>query len=109
MDAAFPSAVSPLSDCVVGGLISGIETWASQRFQTRASQLSHEISLRRGLYIVLSAVAPNAYGDLIVSDQSRIEERATLQAMITRIVHRIFGANYRVHREVAAQNDRQLF
>jgi len=85
MDGAFLPAVSALSGSVVGGLISGIATWASQRFHTRASQLANEISRRQGLYIEFIVAASKAYGDSIVSDQPRIEELATLQAMITRM------------------------
>jgi hypothetical protein len=85
MDSAFLSAVSALGGSVVGGLISGIATWTSQRLQTRAGQVAHEISLRQGLYIEFIVAASKAYGDSIVNDQPRIEELATLRAMITRM------------------------
>jgi hypothetical protein len=85
MDAAFLSAVSALGGSVVGGLISGSATWSSQRYLAKASQLAHEIALRQTLYIEFICAASKAYGDSLVSDQPRIEELATLQAMITRM------------------------
>ena len=85
MDTAFLSAASALGGSVVGGLISGVATWTSQRFQARASQFAHEIALREGLYIEFIVAASKAYGESIVSDQPRIEELAALQSMITRM------------------------
>jgi hypothetical protein len=85
MDAAFLSAVSALGGSVVGGLISGVATWASQRFQARANQLAHEISLRQTLYIEFIVTASKLHGDSLVNDLPRIEDLATLQAMITRM------------------------
>jgi len=85
MDSAFLSAASALGGSVVGGLISGIASWTSQRAQARAGQFAHEISLRESLYIEFIGVASKAYCDSIASDQPRIEDLAVLQAMITRM------------------------
>jgi hypothetical protein len=85
MDGAFLSATSALGGSLVGGLISGIATWASQRVQARTVQLAREISLRETLYSDFIAAASKAYGDAIVNDRPQIEELAALQAMITRM------------------------
>jgi hypothetical protein len=70
---------------LVGGLISGIATWASRRVQARTVQFAHEISLRETLYRDFIAAASKAYSDAIVNDRPQIEELAALQAMITRM------------------------
>jgi hypothetical protein len=85
MDGAFLSAVSALGGSLVGGLISGIATWASQRTQAKAGLIAHQISLRERLYIDFIATATKIYGNAIVSDKPQIEDLATLQAMITRM------------------------
>jgi hypothetical protein len=85
MDAALLSAVSALGGSVVGGLISGIATWASQRVQARTVQLAQEISLRETLYKDFIVAASKAYGDAMVNDRPQIEDLAALQAMITRM------------------------
>jgi hypothetical protein len=85
MDGAFLSAVSALGGSVVGGLISGVATWASQRTQMRTNQLAHEISLREVLYRDFIVAASKAYAEALLSDQPNVEELAALQAMITRM------------------------
>jgi hypothetical protein len=85
MDGAFLSATSALGGSLVGGLISGIATWGSQRLQARTVQLAHEISLREALYRDFIAAASRTYSDAIVNDRPQIEELAALQAMITRM------------------------
>ena len=70
---------------MVGGLISGAATWASQRFQVRTAQLSHEISLREALYRDFIIAASKAYAHALVSDQPIVEDLAAIQAMITRM------------------------
>lgn len=85
MNAALLSAVSAPGGSLVGGLISGIATWASQRVQTRARQMAHEISRREQLYIDFINAASKACADAIVSDRPQIEDLAALQSMITRM------------------------
>ena len=85
MDGAFLSAFSALGGSLVGGLISGIATWASQRSQAKASLIAHQISIREHLYMDFIATATKIYGNAIVSDKPQIEDLATLQAMITRM------------------------
>jgi hypothetical protein len=85
MDGAFLSAVSALGGSVVGGLISGVATWASQRAQMRTSQLAHENSLRETLYRDFIIAASKAYAAALLSDQPNVEDLAAIQAMITRM------------------------
>lgn len=85
MDVAFLSATSALGGSIVGGLISGIATWASQRVQTRTAQLTQEISIRQTLYRDFIVAASKVYGDAIVNDKPRVEELAAIHAMITRM------------------------
>jgi hypothetical protein len=75
----------PLGGSVVGGLISGTATRSGQRFQARAGQLARAIELRQKLYIEFIRAASKACADSLMSDQARIEELATPQAMITRM------------------------
>ncbi|MGA3004950.1 MAG: hypothetical protein ABSE20_24845 [Acetobacteraceae bacterium] len=85
MDGEFSSAASAPGGSVVGGLISGIATWASQRVQARADQFAHLISLRERLYVDFIAAASKAYADAIVNDRPQIEDLAALQSIITRM------------------------
>jgi hypothetical protein len=85
MDLAYLSAASALGGSLVGGLISGIATWASQRSQAKAGLIAHEIALREQLYIDFIAIATKIYGDAMVNDKPKIEDLAGLQAMVTRM------------------------
>jgi hypothetical protein len=85
MDGVFLSAASALGGSVVGGLISGVATWANQRAQLRTNQLAHEISLRETMYRDFVIAASKAYAGALVSDQANIEDLAMLQAMIARM------------------------
>jgi hypothetical protein len=85
MDAAYLSALSALAGSVVGGLISGVTTWLSQRSQMRAGQLAREISRREGLYKDFIVSASKAYGDALMSNEPSIPELVDLYAMISRM------------------------
>jgi len=75
MDAAYLSALSALAGSVVGGLISGVTTWLSQRSQMRAGQLAREMSRREGLYKDFTHK----------SNEPRISDLLYLYAMISRM------------------------
>jgi hypothetical protein len=85
MDVAYISALSALGGSVVGGLISGIATWAAQREQTRAVQRVHDKSWREELYKDFIVAASKAYGDAIVSNAPQMQELIALYAMISRM------------------------
>src|SRR5580658_3799183 len=85
MDGVFLSAASALGGSMVGGLISGVATWANQRAQMRTNQLAHEVSLRETMYRDFIIAATKAYAGALVSDQVNIEDLGILQAMIARM------------------------
>jgi hypothetical protein len=85
MDVAYLSALSALAGSVVGGLTSGVTTWLSQRFQTRAGHLAREMSRREGLYKDFIVSASKAYGAALMSNELNIPELVDLYAMISRM------------------------
>jgi hypothetical protein len=85
MDVAYVSALSALSGSVVGGLISGITTWLSQRALARAGQLAREMSRRDDLYKDFIVAASRAYGDAMMSDEPPLQQLVSLYAMISRM------------------------
>jgi hypothetical protein len=85
MDVAYLSALSALGGSVVGGLTSGITTWLSQRAQTRAGQLAHEMSRRDDLYKDFIVAASKTYGDAILSNEPQVQELVALSALISRM------------------------
>jgi hypothetical protein len=85
MDVAYVSALSALSGSVVGGLITGIATWLSQRTLARAGQLAREMSRRDDLYKDFIVAASKAYGDAMMSDEPPLQQIVSLYAMISRM------------------------
>lgn len=83
MDVAYISALSALGGSVVGGLISGITTWLSQRAQVRAGRLEHELSRREQLYKDFIIAASKAYGDAMVRNDPQVPVIVDLYAMIS--------------------------
>jgi len=83
MDVAYVSALSALGGSIVGGLISGITTWLSQRAQVRAGRLEHELSRREQLYKDFIISASKAYGDAMVSNEPEFPVIVDLYAMIS--------------------------
>ena len=83
MDVAYISALSALRGSVVGGLISGITTWLSQRAQARARRLEHESSRREQLYTDFIIAASKAYGDAMVRNDPQVPVIVDLYAMIS--------------------------
>jgi hypothetical protein len=85
MDVAYVSALSALAGSVVGGLTSGISTLMSQRAQSRAGRLAHDMSRREELYKDFIVAASKAYGNAIVSNEPQIQDLVDLYAMIARM------------------------
>jgi hypothetical protein len=85
MNAAIISALSALGGSVIGGLISGIATWAAQREQTRAVQRVHDKSWREELYKEFIVAASKAYGDAVANNEPQAQELVALYAMISRM------------------------
>ena len=85
MDAAYLSALSALAGSIVGGLTSGLGGWLTQRAQTRAQQLAHEISRKEELYKDFIVAASKTYGEAMVSSEPQIQDFVALYAMISRM------------------------
>ena len=85
MDVAYISALSALAGSAVGGFTSTATTWLTQRAQTRAGQLAHEITRREDLYRDFIIAASKTYGDALVSSEPQLPELIALYAMISRM------------------------
>ena len=85
MNAAYLSALSALAGSVIGGSISGVTTWLSQRTQARAGELIREMSRRDELYADFIVEASKAYGEALVSNQPQVQGLVALYAMISRM------------------------
>ena len=85
MNPAFLSALSALAGSVIGGLISGVATWLSQRSQARAGEFTRRLPRRDDLYTDFIAAASKAYGEAIVSNEPQIQELIALYGMISRM------------------------
>jgi len=85
MNAAYLSAVSALAGSVIGGSISGVTTWLSQRSQAKAGELTREMSRRDDLYTDFIVTASKAYGEALVSNEPQVQELVALYAMISRM------------------------
>ena len=85
MNLAYVSALAALAGSVIGGLISGITTWLSQRSQARAGELIREMSRRDELYADFIVAASKAYGEALVSNQPQVQGLVALYAMISRM------------------------
>ena len=85
MNVAYVSALSALAGSVIGGLISGVATWLSQRTQARAAELTREFSRRDDLYADFIIAASKAYGEALVSNQPQVQDLVALYGMISRM------------------------
>lgn len=85
MDVAYISALSALAGSAVGGFTSTLTTWLTQRAQTRAGQVAHEITRREDLYRDFIIAASKTYGDALVSSEPKLPELVALYAMISRM------------------------
>ncbi len=75
MNAAYLSALSALAGSVIGGMISGVTTWLSQRSQARAAELTREMSRRDELYADFIVAASKAYGEIHKPPQLNVLRR----------------------------------
>jgi hypothetical protein len=85
MDIAYISALSALAGSVLGGFTSTVTTWMTQRAQARVTQLVQEVSRRQDLYRDFITVASKAYGDALVSSETKISDLVDLYSMISRM------------------------
>jgi hypothetical protein len=82
MDVAYISALSALGGSVIGGLISGVATWLSQRVQVNAGQRAHNKSRLEDLYKDFIVTASKLHGEALTSSDPQIQEIVALYAMI---------------------------
>ncbi len=85
MDVAYLSALSALGGSVVGGLISGVATWLSQREQAAAGKRAHDQARLEDLYRDFILAASKAAGDALTSNDPKIQDIVALYAMISRM------------------------
>ena len=85
MNAAYLSALSALAGSVIGGLISGVATWMSQRSQARAAELTREMSRRDDLNRDFIVAASKAYGESLMSNEPQLQDLVALYGMISRM------------------------
>ena len=83
MNPAYLSVLSALAGSVIGGLISGVATWLSQRSQARAGEFTRRLSRRDDLYTDFIAAASKAYGEALVSNEPQIQELVALYGMLS--------------------------
>ncbi len=83
MEVAYVSALSALGGSIVGGLISAVATWLSQRAQVRAGRLENELSRRERLYKDFIISASKTYGDAMVRNEPEISVIVDLYAMVS--------------------------
>jgi hypothetical protein len=85
MNIAYISALSALGGSLIGGLVTGVTAWMSQRAQTRVAQQAHELSRREGLFADFIVAASKVYGEAVRSSEPQVEELIALYAMIRRM------------------------
>jgi hypothetical protein len=85
MDVAYVSAFSALGGSVVGGLISGVATWLSQREQAVAGKRAHDQARLEELFTDFILAASKATGEALTSNDPKIQDIVALYAMISRM------------------------
>ena|SRR5271166_62422 len=85
MDVAYVSALSALGGSVVGGLISGVATWLSQREQVIAGKRAHDQARREDLQRDFIVAASKSYGNALTNNDPPIQEIVELYAIINRM------------------------
>jgi hypothetical protein len=85
MDVAYVSAISALAGSAVGGFTSTVTTWITQRAQTRAAQVAHELARRGDLYRDFITAASKTYGDALMNNEPQLSDLVALYSMISRM------------------------
>jgi hypothetical protein len=85
MDASIITALSGLAGATIGGLMSGLATWLSQRAQAKA-QWQSQIQLRRqDTYRVFIEQASNLYVEALQNDHENVSALMGLYAQVSRM------------------------
>jgi len=85
MDIAYVSALAALAGSMVGGLISGLATWITQRSQILAGHRAHQISRREDLFRDFILAASRTRGQAMMSNQPELESLVTMYGAINRM------------------------
>jgi hypothetical protein len=85
MNVAYVSAFAALGGSIVGGLISGIATWLTQRSQIQAGQRAHQISHREELFQDFIVAASKAYGHALMTNDPDLQEVIGLYSLLNRM------------------------
>ena len=85
MDVAYVSALSALLGSVVGGLISGISTWNSQRLLAKSALIGQDRLRHHDLYRDFIVQASRVYVDALMHDEPQIPDLVGLYALISRM------------------------
>lgn len=85
MDVAYISALSALLGSVIGGAISGVSSWASQRLQAKSALLGQDKLRHEDLYRDFIVHASRVYTDLAMHSEPQISDLVGLYALISRM------------------------
>ena len=85
MDVAYISALSALLGSVIGGLISGVSSWTSQRLQARSALIGQDKLRHEDLYRDFIIHASRVYADSIMHNEPQVSDLVGLYALISRM------------------------
>jgi len=85
MNVAYISAFAALAGSMVGGLILGIATLTSQRYQILAGHRAHQTSHREEVFRDFILAASKAHGQAMMSNQPDVEDLIKMYGAITRM------------------------
>ena len=85
MDVAYISALSALLGSVIGGAITGVSSWASQRLQAKSALIGQDKLRHEDLYRDFMIQASRVYADAIVHNEPQIADLVGLYALIGRM------------------------
>ena len=85
MDQAYVSVFAALAGSMVGGLISGVATWLTQRSQILAGYRAHQISHREELFRDFILAASKAHGQAMMSNEPDVQILVSMYGAINRM------------------------
>ena len=77
--------MSALLGSVIGGLISGTSSWASQRLQAKSALIAQDKLRHEDLYRDFIIHASRVYADSIMHDEPQVSDLVGLYALISRM------------------------
>jgi hypothetical protein len=85
MDASIITALSGLTGATIGGLMSGLATWLSQRAQAKAQWQSQNQLRRQDTYRVFIEQASKLYVEALQNDHANVSGLMGLYAQVSRM------------------------